>query len=160
MTFYRGSLIQLPIPKEVDVNVSPPFWYILCINTNIHYKVITYCYVLIPRLRSSRALYVQILLCRYYRKAFWTSMIFLFSSSSLYIFCLSLCLIRLYMISFLDPAYRIYPIPLLETERDIIEIYIAYTRRKRKNNPFPTFVSGTCVGVGLGGRNFSRQTFF
>ena len=117
----------------------------------LHKLIKSYC-VLFPRLWSSRTLYVQILLCGYYRKAFWTSMIFLFSSSSLYIFCLSSCLIRLYMISFLDPAYRIYPIPLLETERDIIEIYIAYTRRKSKNNHFPTFVFWYSCGCGTWGK--------
>ena len=59
----------------------------------------------------------------------------------LYFFCLSSCLIGLYMISFPDPAYRIYPVPLLEREREIIEIYNAYTRRKRKTTLFrPLFL--------------------
>ena len=69
-----------------------------------------------------------------YRKAFWTPMIFLFSSSSLYIFCLSSCLIRVYRMSFPNPAHCIYP--------------------------FPNFVFGNRVGVGLGRINFFRQPIF
>ena len=51
-------------------------------------------------------------------------------------FCLQLCIIRVYRISFPNTDHRIHPILLLDIDRYHREIYCIH-KEEKKNNPFP-----------------------